>query len=237
MRQVDLSGSPCEAPLPRLAPDTQHSREQRECRPALALQRPTATLPSVTPGEEGGDSGGPGAAAGPRVLRGGQGSGEGRGEGSGARAAPARPRPAPAAARGQVRGGGAAAPARGAAESAGPAARGDAALQLGAHGHRHHPPEAARRRRPLPAEGARGSAGERRGLGGAAKRRLDSPPRVVTCGAPFSFSSPPPYFRCFQVKLAVCESIFSCVLCSCRERKSFWGVLRAFCSSRPWPVL
>lgn len=170
---------------------TQYSREQRECHPALAPQRPTATLPSVTGGNR--------ALGRPESRRGAASSAGRRGKRS-----PRSPGPPPPGPCGRPRPsarGGAAAPARGAAESAGPAARGDAALQLGTHGDRHHPPEAARRRRPLPAEGARGSAGGRRGgpAGGVAGRSGGSTSPLVELPAErlSLFNPPSPLFLIF----------------------------------------
>lgn len=91
--------------------------------------------------------------------------------------------PAPAAARGVCAGAERRRRPEGAAVSASAAARGDAALQLGAHGHRHHPQEDGRRRRPRPAEGARGNGGGRRGgPSGRAVGRCD-PSRSVCGGA------------------------------------------------------
>lgn len=176
-------------PSPCCTPNTQNPRELRECHPALGPQRPTATSPGFTPREETGRT--PPTQA--RRGRAAEEAGKAGGERERGATSPARPRwgsPAPAAARGHVRGAERRRRPKGAAVSASPAARGDAALQLGAHGHRHHPPEAVRRRRPRPAEGARGGTGARgtaagrsRGRGRGAKRRLDTrtrpPPPVV----------------------------------------------------------
>lgn len=189
-RCMDPPGSPLRAPpSPCCTPNTQNPRELRECHPALGPQRPTATSPGFTPREETGRT--PPTQA--RRGRAAEEAGKAGGERERGATSPARPRwgsPAPAAARGHVRGAERRRRPKGAAVSASPAARGDAALQLGAHGHRHHPPEAVRRRRPRPAEGARGGTGARgtaagrsRGRGRGAKRRLDTrtrpPPPVV----------------------------------------------------------
>lgn len=165
-------------PSPRCTPNTQNSREQRECHPALGPQRPKDKFlwdgvprrPSpVSPHAKKSGT----FAQEPAQRRGG-GEAEPQKRLPRSRASlPGPPRggsPAPAAARGHVRGGGAAPPAKGSRSPRQRGGRGDAALQLGADGHRHHLSEAARRRRPYPAEGARGGGGEGGPAGGVVGR-------------------------------------------------------------------
>lgn len=188
--QMDLSGSPLGAPLPRLHPIFPWAEGMPPCPGTSASHSDFAQCHGA---------GGNRALGWPESRRGAASSAGRRGKRS-----PRSPGPPPPGPCGRPRPsarGGAAAPARGASESAGPAARGDAALQLGTHGDRHHPPEAARRRRPLPAEGARGSAGGRRGgpAGGVAGRSGGSTSPLVELPAErlSLFNPPSPLFLIF----------------------------------------
>lgn len=128
----------------------------------------------------------------------------------------------------------------GAAVSAGPAARGDAALQLGAHGHGHYAPEAVRRRRPRPAEGARGNAGgtagRSRGKRWGAKRPFDTHTRPHPPGLPEErfFSCLLAYFRCFQMNLRRVRTSFCAFVVGAGRFRALGVSCKAFVSDSPW---